>query len=298
MLPILNSIARFFFDKHRTLSFESKILAAISVLGLIRTIFGLYQLWINNAPAPFVTQTILATVFFFVALIVALHGKYTSQTAMIFSICLLVLLTQNWVTAGGLEGYSEYNLMSMLIIFAAINRGKFLLAMASIVWLTLFTLVIIWYQFPQLLNFENIYPTTRIYNYQFVVGIVTILLVYLSSQYANNKEQTTIEGEKVFKKIKELETQNDKIEKEKTELQRISTLLENRVITRTMELTRSNEALAEYLKLSSEEIAPLVLEVTQTIKNITGNMNESEGFEWLKISAADLRKAYEEVYEK
>ena len=297
MLAILNSISNFFLDKHRTLSFESKILVAISVLGLSRTVFGFYQIIISQIPEVITIQTIFATLFFTAALITALHGKYTSRAAMIFSICLLVLLTRNWITVGGLEGYSEYNLMSMLIIFAAINRGKFLLTIASTVWVVEFVLVIIWHQFPELLNFDEIYPTTKIYNFQFVVGIVTILLVYLSKQYDINKVRTKHEAKMVFQKIQELEEENLRIENEKSELQNMNILLEDRVTDRTIKLTHSNETLDQYLQLSSEEIAPLVSDVVHTIKTISINTDD-ESLDWLKSAAHNLSTAYSKVYEK
>jgi len=194
------------------LSFEARILLIICIIGVIRMIYSVYinysmELswikWVNG----------FALLGFLMVVIYLIYKQVRMNNITVtVSIVTLILLSVSWINNGGLEGHSEYNMISLIIALALINKGRFLWMVSTMVVVVQVLLVITWDPNSPIIEFLNVNKEPRIIDYQIAVIMITFGLIYLGLQF--NKESITIAKQKVKLTVtlKTLEYENGKLD--------------------------------------------------------------------------------------
>jgi len=282
----------------KSLIFERGVLRFISLIGAFRLFYALYVDFSFDSPMFFWLMDSAILAVFLSAFIFTFYVNNLRILSVPFSIILLVLVSISWVNTGGLTGKSEYNLLSMIFLMAMIHTRGTLLIFVSFVLLSQVLLTMVWEFNHSFFSSFEIFTTTGLMNYALVVVLVTGALAYLRFRFDQESLHLTSRKNQLQLGIEEIALENGKLEKQKKELNQTNALLESKILQRTKELSLSNDALTQYLNVSTHEIEPLVKSTIEAIGKLSNRLDSKLYSLWLFNSGNSLKMAFEQVKNK
>lgn len=276
------------------LSFESKILAFICVLGTIRMMLAGFQIYSEEVPLIQVAIVLMFAIVFVSTLIYLLRGNYSSTLSRTFCLLLLCLISYSWIKRDGLASTTSCSMMCGMIIFSALSKGRFLYFIISLTFILEVALLYVWLYQPfgaivSMPALENEYI-----NYQLFLIMISILVVYFALEFDAEYMQTRRRKMEVKEIIEELNNENEKIKIQHENQKALNEALERKIAIRVSELISSNRKISKYLKISKQELSPTVHDLKVQVDDISST-NNSEYSEWLRKSTDRLFESFSKM---
>ncbi|SMD32211.1 hypothetical protein SAMN04488029_0553 [Reichenbachiella faecimaris] len=277
------------------LSFEARILSLICVLGLMRMGVGVYQIFTLQVGLIEQILNYSFILFFLFNLYFALAYRYSKLGVAVFCYVLLLMLSVTWLIRDGLSSNTDAVFMAIMIVFAAISRGKFLVVIVCTVLCVEILILLMWLHFPDLFETLKTNSLNEVLSYQLLLVLVALIVFFMSYEYQGDLDKLAMRNAEIRSKIRELEVENHQIEKNRKQLEQINQELAGKIATRVSHLIKTTGKIAKFIRLSSREISPSLIELKTQIDELSNNKADQGYLDWLKKSGNSLINAFEEV---
>ncbi|WP_147407357.1 hypothetical protein [Reichenbachiella sp. MSK19-1] len=268
--------------------FERKLLIGVCMIALLRSMYSMYQLYMGVIDTGnLVGQSVLFTVYLGTLIYVWVIG-YRKGVAMFFGVVFSLANSYLWLVNGGVTGVVETGMVASVIVGAIITSGRHHVYIVVFTLVCLLVAIYLWEFQQDLISIIIGDQGNSIFKYQILVVLVTIGMVYFSFQHnAERKDQWEIKNV-LHKKMAEIRKENVKLIEQEKELLALNQSLTQNVQNRKEQLNRQNNAIEQYLELTSMQISPSVDEMNNQI--MRSNF-EGEYGKLLKKSGTSLVKS-------
>lgn len=224
----------------------------------------------------------------------------TPLNKIIIPFCILVLgfVTLNWVNMGGVSGYSEYNMIGVIVLIGLLNRKTGMRWLFGVLMISQIVLVLTW-----AFAYEILEPYVMSHRYTANHFLVMVIVVSAGVLYLMNKfdqEQNLLRANisKLEIRQESITSETQKIQKKKDELSKINTLLESKIAQRKSALELQNKMIEEFIVINAKEFDPPLQSTLSSIERVKENKIDSAILNMLIMSGNDLKEAYKRVISK
>lgn len=281
--------------KDQKFSFERKMLLGVCSLAIIRPLFSVFQLFTGDVGMfNLIGQTLLFLVYFSTLVMVYFYG-YKDLAGIAFGLCFTFFNAALWIHNGGLGGVVEESMTAALIVVAVVNRGRWVLRVIAVVLICQVVLLLLW-EF----NNEWVAPLVsaegnQVIKYQVMLVLVTCGVIYFTFLYDLERKRQWAVKDELHKAVAEIRKENERLKEQELEIQELNEMLERMVEERKAELARQTKSIERYIDLSSSQISPNLLEMTDFINKsgFEGNYGSL-----LKKSGFNLIESFKKIHKK
>lgn len=273
--------------EHRN-SFEYNVLTVASGIGLLRAVLEVIK---------DLTETSLGPDFFLDLCLVVLfiYGCYIGITKRIHSyllvfsfyvpfVCMMIWM---FIDGEGLVHSSEINIYASIIIISLTLNFRWSIILNAIFVLALFlALVVLEYQYHFL---ENFVPTGNgSLNFIFSSFGTIAFILYAKNEFVRRKKSLALGIEALHEKNREITEKNISLLKQKEDLERLTTQLDEKVRSGNKLLRSHKDQVEQYLSLSITELYETYENTIQCIEEL--KKEEDDIVKLIVQSGNNLRK--------
>jgi len=238
-------------------SYTTQVILLIALLGAFRVMLGIANDVIRNLVKP--EQLLLDVVFiavFAAVFMLALRRKQITHVPLIYGIVFILLLGINFVQLGKTRGLSELNYYTGFIGIIMLYSGRRLYILLTLqVALVIFLIILDYMPSDPVSKIFFSQVTTGRVGFVFAILITIAFTVYLKRIIKGEVARYDSVNEDLRSKIQEIKNKNLELEMKQAELQFVQELLKTEIDNRSYELKKQNEAIENYLRYNTEELA-------------------------------------------
>lgn len=256
---------------------EYDVLKIACYLGLVRVLVEVYSDF-GGAIMTHKMALHFAMLYVFVTPLLLLKSRIPiSVIASGFTFILIGFLGLNWIVEGGLYGDGGYPMMMIFLLVTMVLKGWLMVSCVSLLFIT--QAVLLYFDQTQAEWLVDLRGVPSINNDKGVHFLLMSFIAMAATFYAKGKFEKerlilTKKGRNLKSKLMEIETQNRILLDQKSELEQVKELLEEKVQERSEQLDERNEALAEYWKVSASEISQPLRVTVRSINDIKMNFKD------------------------
>lgn len=207
----------------------------------------------------------------FCGLALLIYFKIIRRIPLIVGVALLVLLILSYVQFGGVMGMSEFNLMGVGVLFAlAYNRKELVIIMS------LFLLLIIAANLDLRFNgwmsrsfFKDF--STGVDNYLTTTLTVALIILYFKKALVAESNRITQLRKKLSEQMKMIGKQKSELESKIYFLHEVNLHLQTEIQNRSNEIGRQNNAMKDYIWLSTESLQMPLRQIRESADKLSQN---------------------------
>lgn len=266
----LNFKAPSFLGNLQTKPFEFQVWVVITAIASVRTLKSVVQGLINPINTISLTIDSLVLMVFLTLLFLLLFEKI-KHLPIVGAILLLGLLILSYIRHGGVMGTTEYNLMALGVLFVLAYRGRQLVFL-----MTLFFLTIV------VANLDLRYDgwltqrffqgnSTSLDNYFTTVIALVVLMFYFKHALVKESERVMNSRNKLRKQITTIRRQNEELREQQNLLHSMNNRLKEEIRNQDNQINHQNKAIEDYLWLSTESLQLSLHRIMTNARDLRGN---------------------------
>jgi hypothetical protein len=262
--------SRFFTDLQAK-PFELQVWVVVTAIAGLRTFKSVVQDVTGDQINTTGLIIDLSILLIFSGLCVLIYFRKIPRIPLIVGVILLLLLICSYVQFGGVMGSTEYNMMGLGVLFAlAYNRKDLALIMI------LYGVMILVANIDLRLNgwltrtFFNSY-STGLDNYLTTLCTVVLIILYFKKALILESNRITELRQKLSEQIKIIGFQKNELEKKKQFLHTVNARLEKEIRNHSDQIVRQNNAMKDYIWLSTESVQMPLQRISSSVIELSGN---------------------------
>lgn len=279
--------------------FETDILNIACLIGLGRMLVAVYNDFGEEYVSPDTLLDSILLVIFSIPLILSRTKAPFYLKVIPFLLALIIAMSVNWLSTGGLNGTGEYHFMMLFILVAMILRGWLMVSFLSLLVIVEVSLIYMdTYNSSWLNSLREGMEIGSMGGMHFLIMVVVVMfaMVYLKDRFERERLTLKKKGRNLKSKLLQIDEQNRVLMQQKRELEEVRDLLEQKVKERTAQLDDRNKALEEYWQLSLSEINHPLKVTVRSINDIkVGSEKSNELIDMLAESGEELLHSIKDV---
>ena len=260
-----------FFKDLQAKPFELQVWFVVMAIAGLRTLKSVVQ---HVASSKINTTGLvidISILLIFCGLALLIYFRKIPRVPLIVGVILLILLIFSYVQFGGVMGTTEFNLMGLGVLFAlAYNRKELAVVMALYIVLILVANVDL--RFNGWLT-RSFYKgvSTSLDNYLTTLLTLLLIIIYFKKALTQESNRITELRKRLSEQMKTIVSQKKELEVKKQFLHEANARLEEEIRNHSHEIVRQNNAMKDYIWLSTESLQMPLKRISARVTDLREN---------------------------
>jgi len=260
-----------FFKDLQAKPFELQVWFVVMAIAGLRTLKSVVQHVASSKINPTGLVIDVSILLIFCGLAVLIYFRKIPRVPLIVGVILLILLIFSYVQFGGVMGTTEFNLMGLGVLFAlAYNRKELAVVMALYIVLILVANVDL--RFNGWLT-RSFYKglSTSLDNYLTTLLTLLLIIIYFKKALTQESNRITELRKRLSEQMKTIVSQKKELEVKKQFLHEANARLEEEIRNHSHEIVRQNNAMKDYIWLSTESLQMPLKRISARVTDLREN---------------------------
>ena len=260
-----------FFKDLQAKPFELQVWFVVMAIAGLRTLKSVVQHVASSKINPTGLVIDVSILLIFCGLAVLIYFRKIPRVPLIVGVILLILLIFSYVQFGGVMGTTEFNLMGLGVLFAlAYNRKEFAVIM------TLYIMLILVANLDLRFNgwlTRSFYKglSTSLDNYLTTLLTLLLIIIYFKKALTQESNRITELRKRLSEQMKTIVSQKKELEVKKQFLHEANARLEEEIRNHSHEIVRQNNAMKDYIWLSTESLQMPLKRISARVTDLREN---------------------------